>query len=63
MSDVPFHLTRMGVRFYEHTMPELVRQLDRLTMNLGRVPEAAPPKTKWPRLDEEEAVDEEQEDH
>ena len=30
MSGVPFHQTRMGQRFYEHTMPELVRQLTRL---------------------------------
>jgi len=25
-----FHETRMGQRFYERTMPELVRQLERL---------------------------------
>ena len=37
MSDVPFHLTRMGVRFYEHTVPELVRQLERLNENLERL--------------------------
>ena len=30
MSGVPFQQTRMGQRFYEHTMPELVRQLTRL---------------------------------
>jgi hypothetical protein len=31
MSDGPaFFQTRMGMRHYEHTMPELVRQLTRL---------------------------------
>ena len=28
MSDVPFHATRMGQRFFEATMPELVAELD-----------------------------------
>ncbi len=39
MSDVPFHLTRMGARFYEHTVPELVRQLEWLNGNLERLVE------------------------
>jgi len=30
VSGVPFHSTRMGQRYYEHTLPELVRQLTRL---------------------------------
>lgn len=30
MSGVPFHSTRMGQRYYESTLPELVRQLTRL---------------------------------
>ncbi len=30
MSEVQFFQTRMGQRFYESTMPELVRQLTRL---------------------------------
>ena len=30
MSDIPFYQTRMGHRFYEHTAPQLVRQLTRL---------------------------------
>lgn len=30
MSNVPFHQTRMGYRFYEHTMPEIAVQLKRL---------------------------------
>ena len=32
-----FHETRMGLRFYEHTLPELVRQLTRLNENLERL--------------------------
>lgn len=32
----PFHQTRMGQRFYEHTVPELVRQLTRLNDLLER---------------------------
>ncbi len=32
-----FHKTRMGNRFYEHTMPELVRQLERLNDLLERL--------------------------
>ena len=30
MNETPFFKTRMGHRFYEHTVPELVRQLERL---------------------------------
>jgi hypothetical protein len=37
MSDVPFYRTQMGHRFYERTMPELVRQLTRLNTILERV--------------------------
>ena len=36
MTDIPFHVTRMGQRYYEHTLPELVRQLERLNENLER---------------------------
>ena len=32
-----FFQTRMGMRFIEHTAPELVRQLDRLNGNLERL--------------------------
>ncbi len=35
MSD--FYKTRMGHTFYEHTMPELVRQLERLNDLLERL--------------------------
>jgi hypothetical protein len=34
---VQFFQTRMGQRFYEHTMPELVRQITRLTDLLERL--------------------------
>lgn len=37
MSDVPFFKTQMGHKFYEHTMPELVRQLTRLNAVLERM--------------------------
>ena len=37
MSDVPFHLTVMGRRFYERTMPALVEAIDRLNANLDRL--------------------------
>ena len=57
--DIPFYRTQMGHRFYEATMPTLVRELARLNENLERllvaverkpVAEApAPPKTEAPR--------------
>ena len=37
MSGIPFHSTRMGQRFYEATLPELVRELKRLNQNLERL--------------------------
>jgi hypothetical protein len=37
MSGADFHLTRMGARYYEHTVPELVAQLLRLNNVLERV--------------------------
>jgi hypothetical protein len=30
MEQVPFYQTRMGQQFYERTLPELVRQVERL---------------------------------
>lgn len=38
-----FHQTRMGQRFFEHTMPELVRQLTRLNDLLVREGDAGVP--------------------
>ena len=37
MSETPFYKTRMGQRFYERTMPELVKQLARLNDLLERL--------------------------
>jgi hypothetical protein len=37
MSDVPFYRTQMGHRFYESTVPSLVRELARLSDNLERL--------------------------
>jgi len=52
MSDVPFHRTQMGHRFFEHTMPELVRQLARLNdlleRRLTQRADAADPDTEEP---------------
>ena len=42
---VQFFQTRMGRQFYEHTMPELVRQLERLNELLDRLVAAQEPKT------------------
>ena len=36
MSETPFYNTRMGHRFYESTMPALVKQLERLNELLTR---------------------------
>ena len=47
MSDIPFFMTAMGRRHYEHTMPELVRQLARLNDNLERLAARMPaPETE-----------------
>ncbi|MCA9608352.1 MAG: hypothetical protein KC619_22235 [Myxococcales bacterium] len=50
MSGVPFHSTRMGQRYYEHTLPELVRQLTRLNDLLEKAltDEASPPAAPDP---------------
>ncbi len=37
MSETRFFQTRMGHTFYEHTVPELVRQLERLNELLDRL--------------------------
>jgi hypothetical protein len=37
MSETPFFKTRMGQRYYERTMPELVKQLERLNELLERL--------------------------
>ena len=37
MSEPKFFQTRMGQHFYEHTVPELVRELERLNELLERL--------------------------
>ena len=37
MSETPFYKTRMGHQFYERTMPELAKQLERLNDVLDRL--------------------------
>ncbi len=37
MSETPFFKTRMGHQFYERTMPDLVKQLERLNDLLERL--------------------------
>ena len=37
MNETPFFKTRMGHTYYEHTVPELVRQLARLNELLERM--------------------------
>ena len=37
MDDVPFYKTRMGHQFYDRTMPNLVKQLERLNDILDRL--------------------------
>ena len=37
MSETPFFKTRMGHKFYEHTVPELVRQITRMNDLLERM--------------------------
>lgn len=31
-----FYMTIMGVRYYEHTMPELIKNLDKISKELKR---------------------------
>jgi hypothetical protein len=42
MSEAPFHATRMGARFYEHTLPELVRHVARLADAVERLANSTP---------------------
>ena len=37
MSDTPFYRTQMGHRFYDHTVPELTRNLARIADALERL--------------------------
>jgi hypothetical protein len=42
VNEVPFHATRTGQVFYERTLPELVRQIERLNGLLERLVEQGP---------------------
>jgi hypothetical protein len=53
MSDVPFYRTQMGHRFYEHTVPELVRQIGRVADLLEQLTAAAAKE----RLDRQSRTD------
>ena len=37
MTEIPFHATPMGARYFESTVPALVRELQRLNANLERL--------------------------
>ena len=39
MNETPFFKTRMGQRFFEHTVPDLVQQIERLNELLERLVE------------------------
>ena len=43
MGDIDFHRTQMGRRFYEQTMPSLVRELTRLNDLIERLVDRLPP--------------------
>ena len=46
MSGINFHDTVMGRRFFEHTVPELVRQLARIADLLEKLVEQQPKPDK-----------------
>ena len=48
MSGIPFYNTRMGHTFYEHTMPELVRQITRLNELLEQIAARLPKRPAAP---------------
>ena len=37
MSETPFHQTVMGKRFYEHTLPRILEQLERIAAALEQL--------------------------
>ncbi|MBN2717049.1 MAG: hypothetical protein JXX14_14455 [Deltaproteobacteria bacterium] len=44
MSDTPFYQTRIGRTFFDHTMPELVRQLSQLNVLLQQLIDHSQPE-------------------
>ena len=45
MSDIPFHTTIMGRRFYERDVPAFIEQLRALNANLDRITHALERRT------------------
>ena len=54
MSEVPTILTRMCARFFEHTAPELVKQITRIADALERTPDAELEQTDEPETPDKE---------
>ena len=52
MGDVPFHLTGMGKRFFEGTLPALVEAIERLNENLERLAGTADETKESPRAED-----------
>jgi hypothetical protein len=46
--DTPFHLTVTGRRFFESTVPALLRELERLNDNLERLRGGREPRSSTP---------------
>jgi hypothetical protein len=46
MGGPQFFETRMGQRFYEHTMPEVAKQLARIADALENIASRQPPETR-----------------
>ena len=63
MTEIPFHATRMGARYYEHTALEIARQLKRLNDNLDRLVDAAEQDARIARKDPPNDSDSEEEAH
>ena len=55
MSEIPFHQTRMGVKFFEADMPRLIDTLEKLTEAVEKLVDA--------NEDEDEPKQEEDRDH
>ena len=57
MSDMHFYLTKAGRRYYDVTLPELVRQITRIADALERIADTGSVNTE--RADEPETPDKE----
>ena len=49
MSDIPFHHTVAGHRFFEHQLPDLIRQLARIADQLERLQKQAAQQAPQPQ--------------